>query len=315
MRAVSLIAALALLWGSGFFWIALSLDGFTPAQLTFARLALGALVLGPIVLARRLPRPRGRAMWCHLAVSALIANAIPYTLFAVAQQTVSSGLAGVINATTPLWTLLVAVGLKADRALSGSRAAGVALGFAGVLVVFEPWSGVAGTTAGLLACTGAAASYGLAYVYQARFLTNRGLSPLTLTAAQLLLASAVLALTLPFGGGLRITPTPLAVIAVLVLGVLGTGVALVINFTLIATEGPTAASVVTYLVPAVALALGIVVLDEPASWTLPLGALLILGGVALARARPVRAAVTPAPGRACRPPTRPSPRARPGPGG
>lgn len=284
MRVIGLIAALALLWGSGFFWIKLSLDGFTPIQLTFARLALGALVLVPIVLIRRLPRPRGRAMWGHLAVSALIANAIPYTLFAVAEQTVSSGLAGVINATTPLWTVLIAVAVGADTRLTPRRALGVAVGFVGVLVVFEPWVGTTrGAIGGVFACIGAAASYGLAYVYQARFLTNRGISPLTLTAAQLLAATAFLALALPVGGWTLPAPGVLALVAVLILGIVGTGLALVINFTLIATEGPTAASVVTYLVPAVALALGILVLNELARLTLPIGTLLILAGVALVR--------------------------------
>lgn len=286
MRAVGLIAALTLLWGSGFFWIALALDGFTPVQLTFARLALGAAVLVPIVFVRRLPRPTGLPMWGHLTVSALIANAIPYTIFAVVEQTVSSGLAGVINATTPLWTLLLAVATRSDDRISPRRAGGVALGFLGVLVVFEPWNAAtSGTAGGVLACIGAAASYGLAYIYQARFLTNRGLSPLTLTAAQLVIASAILAITLPFAGGITANPSRLALAAVVILGVLGTGLALVINFALIATEGPTATSVVTYLLPAVALTLGILILNEPARWTLPIGAALILTGVALARAR------------------------------
>jgi drug/metabolite transporter (DMT)-like permease len=285
VRVAGLIATLALLWGSGFFWIALALDGFTPTQLTFARLALGALVLVPIVLWRRLPRPTGRTMWLHLTVSALVGNAIPYTLFAVAEQTVSSSLAGVINATTPLWTLLLAAATRSDSRLTPRRAAGVALGFVGVLVVFEPWNGVAGGTAtGLLACIGAAASYGVAYIYQARFLTNRGLSPLTLTALQLVVAAGLLALTLPFSGAIH-SPEPLAIAAVLILGVVGTGVALIINFQLISTEGATAASVVTYLVPVIALLLGVVVLKEPASLTLPIGSTLILTGVAFTQIR------------------------------
>lgn len=285
MRTTGLIAALALLWGSGFFWIALALDGFSPMQLTFARLALGALVLVPIVLIRRLPRPAGRTMWLHLTVSALVGNAIPYTLFAIAEQTVPSSLAGVINATTPLWTLLLAVATHSDSRLTPRRSAGVALGFVGVIVVFEPWNGVAsGTATGVLACIGAAASYGIAYIYQARFLTNRGLPPVTLTAAQLVLAAGLLALTLPFSGALR-SPRPVAIAAVLILGIIGTGIALIINFRLIATEGATAASVVTYLVPTVALLLGILVLDEPASLALPIGGALILTGVALTRAR------------------------------
>jgi drug/metabolite transporter (DMT)-like permease len=292
VRAVALIAVLALLWGSGFFWIALSLDGFSPVQLTFLRLALGALVLVPIVLIRGLPRPRGWPIWGHLTVSALIGNAIPYTLFGVAQQTVPSSLAGVINATTPLWTVLMATAVRTEGPLTTRRAVGVALGFIGVLILFEPWNASTGAQiGGVLACIGAAASYGLAYVYQGRFLTNRGLAPLTLTAAQLVVASAILAAALPFGGGITAEPSAIAVVAVLILGVVGTGAALIINFTLIASEGPTAASVVTYLVPVVAVALGVLVLHEPARLTLPIGAILILAGVALVRrTRPVRQA-------------------------
>ena len=292
MRATGLVAALALLWGSGFFWIKLSLAGFTPVQLTFARLALGALVLVPIVLVRRLPRPAGAAMWGHLAVSALIANALPYTLWAVAEQTASSGIAAVINATTPLWTVILATLGGADTRLSRRTVAGLMLGFLGVIVVYEPWNSTAGGTLGIVACIGAAASYGLAYVYQGRFLTNRGLPAPTLTAAQLTAAAVIMAIVLPFGGGLHITPTALPIVAILILGIIGTGLALIINFALIATEGPTAASVVTYLLPAVALALGIAFLGEPARWTLPIGAILILAGVALVRMTQSRGATT-----------------------
>lgn len=284
MRAVGLIAALALLWGSGFFWIALALDGFTPTQLTFGRLALGALVLVPIVLARRLARPTGGGMWAHIAVSALVANAIPYTLFAVAEQTVPSSVAGVVNATTPLWTAVVAYATsRADAGLTPRRVVGILVGFVGVVVVIEPWRGLlGGSVGGLIATVAAAASYGVAYVYQARFLTGRGISPLTLTAAQLVVAAALLLPTVPYGGS-GSGPTTGSVLALLVLGIAGTGLALVINFTLIATEGPTAASVVTYLLPLVAVALGVAFLDESARWTLAAGGLLILVGVALTR--------------------------------
>lgn len=284
LRATGLIIALALLWGSGFFWIKLALDGFSPTQLTFGRLALGALALIPITLARRLTFPRGVATWAHLTVSALVANAIPYTLFAVAEQTTPSSLAGVVNATTPLWTVLFAYAAAVDRPVTRRRLAGLAVGFVGALVVLSPSNAsTAGTVGGFLACAGAAASYGLAYVYQARYLTNRGLSPLVLTAAQLSVAAAIVAPTLPLSSSGPVQGGPTAIAAVVILGVLGTGLALVINFMLITTEGPTAASVVTYLLPAVALALGIAILGEPASWTLTFGAALILLGVALAR--------------------------------
>jgi len=286
LRAPLLIGALALLWGSGFFWIKLALDGLGPFQLTFARLALGALVLGAIVAVRQLPLPRTRSMWAHLTVAALISNAIPYTLFAVAEQTVASSLAGTINATTPLWTAVIAAGVGVERLASPRRVAGLVIGFGGAMVLLSPWDGdVRGTLFGALACVGAAVSYGVSYVYQARYVTNRGFPPLMLAFAQMSAATALLALTLPVAGRQAPELTTQVVVAITVLGVLGTGIAYVINYALITTEGPTAASVVTYLVPAVSVALGAALLSEPTGPNLISGAALILVGVALVQRR------------------------------
>ncbi|TMR91993.1 DMT family transporter [Nonomuraea basaltis] len=101
------LGILALLWGSSFLWIAIALRGLSPAQITLIRLALGALVLYPIIKARGLRLPAQPILWIHLAIAALFANAIPYTLFAIAEQHVSSSVAGVLNATTPLWTIFL----------------------------------------------------------------------------------------------------------------------------------------------------------------------------------------------------------------
>ncbi|MQA12716.1 MAG: EamA family transporter [Pseudonocardiaceae bacterium] len=291
LRAPLLVAALALLWGSGFFWIKLSLAGLSPFQLTFARLALGAAVLGIIVAARRLPLPRSRAMWGHLTVAALISNAVPYTLFAIAEQTVPSSLAGTVNATTPLWTALLAYAASSDTGFTMRRVAGLIVGFAGALILLSPWNAAdLGSTLGIVACLSAALSYGLSYVYQARYVTNRGYPPLVLAFGQLCASTVLLALTLPVAGGGAPQLTTMVLAAVVVLGVLGTGAAYVINYALITTEGPTAASVVTYLVPAVAVALGVTFLGEPIGPNLLTGGALILLGVALVRRRTTQAA-------------------------
>ena len=283
MRTVALVAALACLWGSGFFWIRLSLLGLSPLQLTFARLALGALVLlGVIVATSRQLRVQPPALLGHLAVAALLANAVPYTLFAFAEQTVASSTAGAINATTPLWTALIVLAIGSETRPGRRRVAGLALGFVGAVVVLEPWSATQiGTVAGLIACGAAAASYGVSYVYQARFIANRGVPPIVLAAVQLSAAAVLLGLTLPFGGTQPLTLSPVVLAAIGVLGVLGTGVAYVINFELIARGGAVAASTVTYLVPVVAVALGVAVLGEPLAWTLPAGLVLVLAGTAL----------------------------------
>jgi len=230
LRAPLLVAALALLWGSGFFWIKLTLDGLSPFQLTFARLALGAAVLGLIVAARRVALPRCRAMWGHFAVAALISNAVPYTLFAIAEQTVPSSLAGTVNATTPLWTALLAYAAGSDSALTVRRITGLVVGFTGALVLLSPWSASdVGSVLGLVACLAAALSYGLSYVYQARYVINRSYSPLVLAFGQLCASTVLLALTLPIAGGSAPRLTGMVVLAVLVLGILGTGVAYVIK--------------------------------------------------------------------------------------
>jgi drug/metabolite transporter (DMT)-like permease len=262
LRTVGLIAALALLWGSGFFWIPLSLDGFSPIQLTFARLALGALVLAAVVAARRLRRPQGRGVWGHLTVAAVISNAIPYGLFAYAEQTVPSSLAGSLNATTPLWTAVIAFCAGADRPMGARRLGGLLIGFVGAVVLLSPWNAHhTGTVTGVLACIGASISYGFSYVYQARYLTNRDLSPLVLAAGQLAVSTALMTVLLAIAGNQPISWSPVPVIALLILGVLGTGLAYVINFLLIASEGAIGASVVTYLVPITAAVLGVAILS------------------------------------------------------
>jgi drug/metabolite transporter (DMT)-like permease len=276
------VAALALIWGSGFLLIKLSLRGFSPVQLTFARLALGAAFLTIVVVATKLRLPTGR-LWLHLIVAALVANAIPYALFGFAEQTVNSNLAGAINATTPLWTLLIATLLRQAKQLRWVQSAGMAIGFAGALLILSPWQTTSAPIPGVLACLGAAASYGLSYVYMGRYLTGRGIPPLVLSASQLIAATGLLILAAPIGGFTPPTWRPDALLALLTLGVIGTGVAYVLNYRIISDDGPVLASTVTYLLPVVAVILGLVVLGEPISLQLAIGVIVVLAGVALTR--------------------------------
>src|SRR5688500_4528738 len=112
LTGLARVALLALIWGSGFLWIEVSLRGFSPVQLTFGRLALGALVLVVVLWSTKRALPSGRPVWLHLTGAALLGNAIPYLLFGIAQQTVDSNLAGAVNATTPLWTVLFALAVR-----------------------------------------------------------------------------------------------------------------------------------------------------------------------------------------------------------
>lgn len=278
------MAVLALLWGSSFLWIKLALRGFNPVQIVFARLLLGFAVLTPIALARGLRFPRGWRIWGHLFVAALIANAVPYVLFGVAEETVGSNVAGVLNATTPLWTLLLAVLLRVDHSVTGWKAAGFALGFLGVVVIFAPWESASEIASwGGALCLAAAASYAVSYVYMSRFLTGRGISPLMLSASQLAAATVLLAAALPIAGLEAPHWRFDAVASLLILGALGTGIAYVVNYRIIQDEGPTAASAVTYLLPIVAVILGWLALRESITTAILLGTGLILIGVTLSR--------------------------------
>ncbi|MCX4761468.1 DMT family transporter [Streptomyces sp. NBC_01275] len=275
------MAALALLWGSGFLWIKLALThGLTPAQITLARCALGTAVL--LLLARRAGQrlPRSRTVWRHLFVAALFCNALPFALFAVGEQHVDSGIAGVLNATTPLWSLLIGVLLGTERALHPLRLTGLLLGFAGTLLIFAPWqrSGLLSWPA--LALLAAAASYAVAFAYMARNLTTRD-APLAMSAAQLLAATAWTALALPTATALH--PDVTALLAVTALGILGTGVTFYLNYRLIAEEGPTTAATVGYLLPVVSIALGTLFLNEHTGPRVLTGMAVVLLAVALTR--------------------------------
>ncbi|WP_406861763.1 DMT family transporter [Streptomyces sp. HUAS MG47] len=283
------MGVLALLWGSGFLWIKISLDqGLGPVWITFVRCLLGAGVLVALAVAAGQSLPRDRGTWGRLVVAAFLCNALPFLLFSIGEQTVDSGVAGVLNATTPLWSLLIGRGLGTERDLGPARTGGLLLGFAGVLLIFAPWSAGAGLlTGGAFALLAAAASYAVAFAYMARRLTGGGTGPLALSAAQLLAATAWSAPGLAAGGG-EVRVTWAGVAAVVVLGVFATGLTFHLNYRMIAEEGPTAAATVGYLLPVVSVVLGALVLDEPLSARVVAGTAVVLSGVALTRVRRVR---------------------------
>jgi drug/metabolite transporter (DMT)-like permease len=282
--ALPRIALLALIWGSAFLWIKLADRGFSPVEVTLARLALGAAVLFAIVLGRREKIPRPARLWVHIAVAALFANAVPYLLFAVAEQTVDSATAGIINATTPLWTVVLALAVRHQKSVTSWQAAGLIVGFAGALLIFTPWRTASGlVSAGGLECLAASVSYAISYIYMDRFLARRGIGSVVLSACQLLAASVMLAIALAISGVQTPHVTAENVAAIAVLGIIGTGFAYVLNYQIITSEGATVASTVTYLLPVVAIVLGVLVLGETITVIVLAGIALVLIGVALTR--------------------------------
>lgn len=281
------LGILALIWGSSFLLIELALDGMSPIQIVLGRLSAGALVLAGIVAVRGLSLPRSPAVWGHLAVMGLVANILPFFLFGWGQERITSGLAGVLNGSTPLFTLAFAIAALPEERLRPARAIGLLLGFVGVVLVVGPWdqNPLTSSVPGQLACLGAATCYGAAFVYTRRFLARLGHPPVVMAASQLGIAALMLWLAAPFVAAQPIAFEGVVVGAVLTLGAVGTGLAYLLYYRLITEAGATTASMVTYLIPVVAVVLGVVVLGEPVGWNLFAGAAVVILGVAVAEGR------------------------------
>jgi drug/metabolite transporter (DMT)-like permease len=276
---------LALLWGSSFTLIKVSLEGLSPAQLVLARLVLGAAVLLAVAGIRRIGLPKGRAVWGHLAGAAMFGNVLPFLLLSYGERTAGAGIAGVLIGATPLLTLTIAyVALAAERA-SLRTVIGLVAGFGGLVLVVAPWRDAGGSLAGELACFGAAVSYAISFVYVRRFLTPRGLAPLALAAGQLLVAVLLQAAVSPLLEWGAVQLTGRVVTSILLLGALCTGLAYVLYFRLIADLGATTASAVNYVVPIAAVLIGAVLLGEPVTWNVVAGGLIVLAGMGYAENR------------------------------
>ncbi|MCF6524798.1 DMT family transporter [Streptomyces sp. JJ36] len=286
------VAVLALLWGSTFLWTELALRGFSPLQVTFVRCVLGALALTVACHATGRHLPRSVTVWRRIVVAAFFCNALPFALFSLGQQTVGSGLAGVLNATTPLWALAINLVLGTERGLRPARLAGLLLGFAGTLVILAPWQSAGATGWGALAILGAATSYAVAFTYMQRALAGQGTPTISLSAAQLIAASALTALAMPAGGLEPIDPGPAALSAAVVLGLLCTAATFHLTYRVINDEGATNAAAVGYLLPVTSVLLGTVLLGESLNVRVVLGMAVILTAVAMTRRHPAPATTT-----------------------
>ncbi|MDS1269383.1 DMT family transporter [Lipingzhangella sp. LS1_29] len=274
--------ALALVWGLSFMFITVSTEVLEPLQITLGRMGAGALPLVLVLWLTRGRLPRSLQTWTHLMVTAALLNVIPFTLFGYATELIPSALAGICNAATPLFTVLVSLLLLSDERPTHRRLLGLTLGFIGILVVFAAWRGVVDADArGMLFAFGATVCYGIGNPYLRRFVSGSGHSVLELSTAQMLAGTAQLLVLTPM---FTTAPTelPLRVAgAVAVLGVFGTGLAYVLMYGVIRAAGSTVASTVTYVVPVVATAAGVTLLGETLAWNEPLGALIVVAGAAL----------------------------------
>lgn len=280
---------LALIWGFSFLLIKVGTEGYAPFQVTFGRLLFGTAVLAAAMAVKRERLPRGARTWGHLAVAAFLLNALPFSLFAYSELTIPSTLAGICNATSPLWGMALSlVALSEDRP-TRRRVAGLGIGFLGVLTVLGIWQGFHGLDAtGTAMALLASLSYPIGWIYVRRTLAGTGHSHLSMTGAQLLLATAQLALVTPVFTTLPSRFPVVPLLAIATLGALGTGLAMLVQYGIVAEVGPTTAQMVTYFIPVIATAAGVAILGESLSWSTPVGAVIVLAGAALTQARPRR---------------------------
>ncbi len=279
-RAVLLSA----IWGTSFLFIKVGDRSFAPFDVASVRIAIGALILVGLLVVSRHPLPRGLRLWGHLAVAGLLLNAVPFTLIAWGEVRIPSLAAGIWNATTPLFVFPVSLVMLSFEKATWAKVTGLFVGFVGVVIVLGAWSGLSGGhLSGDLACLSASACYGLGMPYARRFITRSSASPTGLAAGQLIAATVEMALVAPWLAKVPLHVSTVSVLSVLALGAFGTGVAYVINYSIIREAGATNASLVTYLITIFSTVLGITVLGEVLVWNEPVGAIVVLLGVAISQ--------------------------------
>ena len=260
-----LLAALSLLWGGSFFFVQLAVGHLPAFTIVLMRVSLAAVALGLVLLATGAAFPKGWVVWRALLVMGLFNNALPFTFFVMAQGQIGSALAAVLNATTPLFTLVVAHLWTVDERLTPAKTLGLVIGFAGVVVMMGGAALAAGSGTVLAqgACLAAALCYAVASVWGRRF-RRFGVPPLA-TAFGMLVASSLMMLPLvvlvdkPWDWPL---PGIVPLAAVLGLALLSTALAYQIYFRLLASAGAVNLALVTFLIPVSAIGLAVLVLGE-----------------------------------------------------
>jgi drug/metabolite transporter (DMT)-like permease len=295
-REWAMLIALSVLWGGSFFFVGVAVRALPPVTIVALRVAGAALILVAVLYALGLRLPTGRRLWAAFFGMALLNNAVPFLLFTWGQTIIASGLAAILNATTPLFAVVVAHFLTADEKLTRGRLAGVAVGFAGVVVMVGPAAlgGLGTNVVAPLACLGAAFSYAFAGILGRRF-KRLGVSPLVTAAGQVTASTALLVpLALLLEAPWRLAPPGAEIWAALAgLAALSTALGYILYFRILAAAGATNILLVTFLVPVSAILLGIAFLGERLAAGQLAGMALIGAGLALIDGRVVAAATRP----------------------
>lgn len=278
----SLLIVLSILWGGSFFFVGVAVKEMTPFSIVFSRVAIASVVLVGFVYLSGKRMPSSPKVWLNFLIMGFLNNLVPYSLIVWGQTHIESGLASILNATTPIFIVIFAHLLTRDEKLSAQKAVGVLIGWLGVAVLigFESLQGLGVNVLSQLAVLGAACSYAFAAIFGRRF---NDLHPLVVSAG-MLCCSAVLSLPLVliFEQPQNLSPGWLAILAVTGLAVISTSLAYLLYFKLLASAGATNLVLVTFLIPVSAILLGTAVLGEQLSSSVFLGmALIFLGLMAI----------------------------------
>jgi drug/metabolite transporter (DMT)-like permease len=274
-----LLLALSVLWGGSFFFVGVAVKELPAFTIVLARVALAAFFLLPLVLAAGLRLPATLTEWMSFVVMSVLNNVLPFTFITFGQKAVPSGLASVLNATTPLFALVI-MHLFADEKLQARKLLGVALGILGVAVLIG-WTRLDTSVAspiGMLLCLAGSLSYGFAALWGRRLRTT---PPLVAATCQLLASTAILALLAALVEQPWMLPSPTAptLLALGGLAALSTSLAYVIFYRILSVSGPTNVMLVTLLIPVTGIGLGVTVLGETLEPRHIMGALVIASGL------------------------------------
>lgn len=276
------------IWGSSFLWIKLALAELGPFTLVGFRLLFGALGMVLVLGIRRPSFPTNRKSWLLLAIMGLTNTAMPFVLISWGQTSIDSGVASILNSTTPLFTLVIAHFFLDDERMTVPRAIGLVVGFFGILLLFSRDVGVDGFRSGLLgqaAVLAAAISYAASSVFARRAFRN---VPLLVQAAVPLFVADMLIWVGAFSieAPLSLPSLPITWISLAWLGLLGSCVAYLLYFYLLTTVGSTRTVLVTYMFPVIGIGLGVLFLGESLDVRLVVGALLVVAGIGVVNWKP-----------------------------
>lgn len=284
-RDWAMLLTLVAMWGSSFMLVEVALRTVPAATLVAARLLIGALILAATLRLLGLPTPRSGRIWVHFLVLALLGNCVPFYLITWGQQTIDSGLAGILVGFMPLATLLLAHAFVPGEHVTPAKAAGFTLGLFGLAVLLGPeavatWHGSGTALLGQLACVGGAVCYAANSVLVKRMPATHAVVAAAWTTV--IAAALMLPVAWVTDRPLQLAPDPAALVIALWLGIGPTAVATLVYFRLIARAGPTFMSLVNYMSPVLAVAAGTLVLGEALRPSALAGLAMILGGIALA---------------------------------